>query len=140
MKRYISSSRSGVDLSEEISIGKQCINELRKLFPDIPRRVSYKRGSAWSDCWYIDFYLQIPVDKMAEEYQKEHESQDYKAYWDYIHDFEDRCNKVTNLPKFNNDFVRCNVLYSDMTSKDYLEHHGSDSAILQVFALTKPSR
>lgn len=140
MKRYISSSSYFVDLSEEISIGKQCINELRKLFPDIPSRVPYKRGRAWSECWYIDFYLQIPVDEMAEEYQKASAPQDYKAYWDYIHSFEDRCNKVTNLPQFNNDFVRCKVIYSDMTAKAYLDPHGSNSAILQVFALTKPSR
>lgn len=134
MKRYIRSSSTSVDLSEEISIGKQCIDELRKLFPDIPARVSYKRGRAWSDCWYIDFYLQIPVESMARQHQKEAGTRDSKIYWDFIHDFEAKCKEVTDLPEFNNDVVRCSVSYSDVNS------HRSNGAVLSVYALSKPSR
>ena len=136
MKRYVreSSKVTPVDLSEEMSIGIRCLDELRKLYPDIPKRCRYRRFKAWSSCWYIRFYLELPVQELAKEYRNSvasDDSTDYKPYWEYINEFQDSCNEICHRPDFYNDFVQCSVCYFN----DY--DSGPSGAVLDVFALTK---
>ena len=138
MKRYIKAGRTLVDLSEELAIGEQCIDKLRKEFPEIPAKVRHRRSRAWSRDWYIVFDLGLDVRGQASQYAEDcgfsYGSPEYTdCYWQYIYDFEDKCKKITHTPEFYNDKVQCSAHYFDFDDK-------YPGAVLEVYALTKPSR
>lgn len=130
MKKYIKCS--SIDLSEEKSIGLKCIDELRRIYPDIVTNPKFRRSRAWSNHTYITFDLGINVKEAALQYQKSMNPNDWNLYWDYIHEFEDTCNTVCNQPEFYNDFVQCSIEYTDFTNRLH-----TSNAVLVVFALTK---
>lgn len=128
----ITSSTNAVDLSSAISTGKSCISELRKIYPDIPVNCKYRRSRSWSDHWYVTFYLMLPVMDLAKDYRDEvspDDKTDYEPYWDYLHDFMEKCNDICKRPEFTNDETQCAVEYFNDAS-------GPSGAVLRVFDLT----
>ena len=139
-KELISSSEkisaaTSVDLSEAFQIGLRCIDELRKEFPEIPKKCKFRRSHAWSSCWYITWYLEIPVKTLAHDYASENSTKGDSSdlYWEYINDFSDRCNQICKQPEFYNDLVQCHVDYFNDTDA------GPTGAVLRVYDLTTKS-
>ena len=130
MKRY---RKATTDLSQEYEIGLKCIDELRKIYPDIPANPKFRRSTSWSTCPYITFNLGIDVISAAKEYQESIDPSDYTLYWDYIHEFEDPCDAICHQPEFYNDFIQCGVDYTDLMDRLHTRN-----AVLVVHALTKP--
>lgn len=130
MKKYVKCSST--DLSKEKVIGLECIDALRRIYPDISTNPKFRRSKAWSDRPYITFDLGIDVEEAALQYQKSTHPSDWNLYWDYIHDFEDTCNTICNQPEFSNNFVECSVEYTDVSNTLH-----TSNAVLVVFALTK---
>lgn len=124
-----------LDLQKAVEAGQKCIDALRKEFPEIPQVCKYRRSKAWSSCWYITFYLEIPVKELADDYASENSTKGDSAdlYWEYIHDFSDRCDQICNQPEFYNDTVQCHVSYFNDTNV------GPSGAVLRVYDLTTKS-
>ena len=68
MKKYIKSASKPVDLSEYVSIGYECLDELRSIIPEIPENPRRKRSHAWANEWYIMFDLNVNLTVSADFY------------------------------------------------------------------------
>ena len=126
-----SSEDISLKIKQAVEIGKDCIDELREIFPEIPKNVKYRRSKSWSIYWYVTFYLSIPVISNAHKYADEKsEGGEYNSdfYWEYIHDFEGACKEVTE--KFSNDDFHLHVSRNNDTP------YGTwDQATLEVYIL-----
>lgn len=130
--KVVKADSTNTDISEEIKeaiqLGKDCVGELRKIFPEIPENAKYRRSKSWSTYWYITFYLEIPVVSNAKRYATEKSEGEYNPdfYWEYIYDFENTCSEITD--KFSNDEFHFHVSRVNDT------HYGNwDQATLEVY-------
>ncbi len=110
---------SRVDLNDEIKIGYELIDELRSIIPQIPSKVTYRRGHTWSDCWYVDFNLGV---NLSLEYNYDNAK---------LRELQAECDQICKSSKYYNDFVQCSIHVVG-----YQETRGC--AFVSVFALTKP--
>lgn len=93
------------------------------------------RGHAWSDVWYLTYYLELDVKSAAREYMDSVEPANYRLYWKYIHDFEDICKKVVS--KYDSEAIQASVCYYGETSGP--TRNRSNNAVLTVYCRNKPS-